>query len=50
VHGGSLKAISKKKLVPLWKGPMANETYFLIAERPKFMKNVLSERPICKKI
>ena len=49
VHGGGLEAISKKKLVPLWKSPMTNETYVLIGERPKFRVVILSESATCQK-
>ena len=50
VHGGGLEALSKNFLIPLGKGPMANETYVLIGERPKFRVVILSEAAICKKI
>ena len=49
VHGGGLEALSKIFLIPLGKGPMANETYFLIGERAKFMETILSESAIGKK-
>ena len=50
VHGGGLKALSKKILIPLGKGPMANGTYVLIGVRPKFRVVILPEAAICKKI
>jgi hypothetical protein len=49
VHGGGLEAISKKCLIPLRKSPMANETCFLIGERPNFMMTILSESAFFKK-
>jgi hypothetical protein len=49
VHGGGLEALSKIFLIPLGKGPMANETYFLIGEKPKFRVVILPEAAACKK-
>ena len=50
VNGGGLEALSKIILIPLGKSPMANETYFIIGERPKFKVVILPEAAIYKKI
>ena len=44
--GGGLGALSRNFLIPLWKGPMANDICFLIGERPKSM---LLESTTCRK-
>jgi hypothetical protein len=49
VLGGGLEAIGKNILIPIWKSPMANETCFLIGERPKIMITILSESASDKK-
>ena len=47
--GGGLGALSRNFLIPLWKGPMANDICFLIGERPKFRVIILPECTICRK-
>ncbi len=47
--GGGLGALSRNFLIPLWKGPMANDICFLIAERPEFRVVILPECTICRK-
>ena len=41
--GGGLGALSRNFLIPLWKGPMANDICFLIGERSKFRVVILPE-------
>ena len=47
--GGGLGAKTKKFLIPLRKGPVANDICFLIDERPKFMVVILPESATCRK-
>ena len=47
--GGGLGALSRNFLIPLWKGPMANDICFLKGERPKFRVIILPECTICRK-
>ena len=47
--GGGLGALSRNFLIPLWKGPMANDICFLIDERPKFKVVILPESATCRK-
>ncbi len=46
---GGLRALSRNFLIPLWKGPMAIDIFFLIDERPKFRLVMLPESATCRK-